>query len=777
MSRLFLSAVCIVAFTLCGKAMAKEGSLAQGQVKLEVELLRAPALAVAEAIFDGTGDAVLRKKVLAGGATTVLRCAVTGALDVVLRDEKLKTTEEPKVWEYAQLREARAYAAKKSEAQPDLEKDCDSETHVEGHVLTATLEPVKSGVLAKIEFRWAGPLVTRPVTSWPVQRLTARLLQDRTWEFALRRRLTGETPRLLAIAPEPPLADGLPTGFVFLAFGKAVSAAAPSDIAEETTTRTVQCWTLDVPHAAAQSWLSQRTDPRDDEAQCRKLLRAAKRPGGATLLGFQVLSEDMEDEFRDESFVDSRLAWQESRGYEPCDTRWVTFVPNPNDSHYSTVAQRLALQGDTAAHTLPIGGVQWIRWHGSTRGAVDEPAGVENSATGSMESGFFNGRMPGRVFLVRATILGPLSRLTFTRKVTPQRERRHALETMFTVVETPVAPWLPRLVTGGDLAKLLPELTAAGDAAIVQREVITFMDKLRGKVQSQWPWQSFAQDYLNPSIHDGKLCFNPRYVSGSNPGCSIELESWACSATFRGAPESRRFGFWLEGVAGFDASTSYIALSEWPYLEVSSEALPPPGKEVILAVGQGRSWSDPGKTVLHWVLARRLKIPGTGRAESDGSPPVVPVSSFTITNANGAVEEHVTLRGSRFLSGREVQNFLPWNVGGEQGFRETAAIPGSWQKMSRQPHFGRMLDGIELSINAGEWMLTHSRAPARKITEYLLSFTEQPVAEGGYKMEDIPVACERLVIQQEKLTGKLPAPGAALEEWLDGDRTLTVRVQ
>ena len=233
-------------------------------MKLDLELLRAPALAVAEAIFAGTGDAALRKKMLAGGGTTVLRCSVTGAPDAELRDEKLKTTQEPVVWEYTQLREAQAYAAKKGEAQPDLEKDCDSETHVEGHSLTATLEPVKSGVVAEIGFRWAGPPVTRPVTSWPVKGRTARLIQDRNWEFSLRRRLTGNTQRLLAVAPEPPLADGLPTGFVFLAFGKAASVAAPSDIAEETTPRAVQCWTLDVPHAVAQPWLSQRTDPRGD---------------------------------------------------------------------------------------------------------------------------------------------------------------------------------------------------------------------------------------------------------------------------------------------------------------------------------------------------------------------------------------------------------------------------------------------------------------------------------------------------------------------------------
>jgi len=44
-------------------------------------------------------------------------------------------------------------------------------------------------------------------------------------------------------------------------------------------------------------------------------------------------------------------------------------------------------------------------------------------------------------------------------------------------------------------------------------------------------------------------------------------------------------------------------------------------------------------------------------------------------------------------------------------------------------------------------------------------------------MEDIGVACERLVIQQEKFTGKLPEPGTSLEEWLDDDRMLTVRVR
>jgi len=771
MSRPLLVVVCALLTCLPGRA--KEQPLAAGQVKMELELLRAPALAVAEAIFAGMSDAALRKDVLAGGAQSVLRCSVTGAPDEELRDDKLKTTEEPVVWEYAQLHQARAYAAKKGEAQPDLEEDCDRETHVEGHSLTAKVEPVKSGVLAEIEFRWAGPPVIRPVTSWPVQGLTPRLVQDRNWEFTLRRRLSGETPRLLAIAPEPPGADGLPTGFVFLAFGKAASAAAPSDIADETTPRAVQCWTLDVPHATAQPWLSQRTDPRGDEAQFRKLLRGAKRPGGAVLVGLQVMREDVNDDPNEVSFVDSRLAWNESRGYEPSDTRWASFVPMPNDSHSSAVAQRLELQGDIATLTLPLGGVQWLRWHGSTRGAVDEPAGVENSVTGSTESSFFCGRVPGRVFLVRATTPGPLTRLTFTRIVAPPRERRHAHETMFTVVETPVEPWLPQLVKGGDVAKLLPELTAAGDAVIVHREVVTIAGSADGKVESEWPWQSFA-DYLNPSIHDGKLCFNPRFVSGASPGVRMELSKRMCAATFRGPPVSRRFGFWLEGVAGFDAASSQIALSEWPHLEVATEAPLPPGQEVIIAVSQGRSWSDPGKAVLQWVLARRTEIPGSVRAEPEGSPPpVVPVVSFTITDANGVVEEHLTLRGSALRSGREVESLL---LRRNQGFKDSAAVPDAERKMSSQPGFGRMLDGVEISINAGQWSLTHSRGPAKKITEHLLAFTEQPLQGGDYKMEDIPVACERLVIHQEKLTGKLPAPGTSLEEWLDGVRTLTVRV-
>jgi hypothetical protein len=772
MSRHLLVVVC--AIILCGQSRAKEAALGAGQVKMELELLRAPALEVAKLILDGTGDAALRKKVLAAGAKTVLRCALTGAPDEELRDEKLVETQEPKVWEYAQLREAQGYAAKKGEVQPDLEKDCDSESHVEGHVLTATLEPVKSGVLARIGFRWAGTPVIRPITSWPVKGRTARLVQDRTWEFSLRRRLTIDAPRLLAIEPEPPLADGLPTGFVFLAFGKVASATAPADLPDETTPRSVQCWTLDVPHAAAQPWLSQRTGPRGDEAQFQKLLRDIRRPGGATLLGLQVLCENLYANSREQSSVDSRLAWSESRGYEPSDTRWVSFVPNPNDSHSSAVAQRLELQDDIAALTLPIGGVQWTRWHGSTRGAVDEPAGVENSATGSMESPFFNGRTPGRVFLVRASTLGPVTRLTFTRIIAPPRERRHAHETMFSVVETPVEPWLPRLVKGGDLAKLLPELTAAGDAVIVQREVMIFAAGQRAKVQSQWPWQSFAEDYLNPSIHDGKLCFNPRFVSDSSPGCSIELDQWACSATFRGPPVSRHFGFWLDGVAGFDAATSSIALSEWPHLEISSEALLPPGQEVILAASLGRSWSDPGKTVLHWVLARRLEIPGSGRAKSDALLPPVPVTSFTITGANGTVEEHVTLRGSQFRNGREVQSPL---LREGQLFQDSADLPHAGKKMLSQPGFGRMLDGMFLEVRDGQWSLTRSRAPARKITEHLLSFTEQPLADGGYEMKDIPVGCERLVIEQEKFTGRLPSPGASVEEWLDGDRTLTVRVQ
>jgi hypothetical protein len=208
---------------------------------------------------------------------------------------------------------------------------------------------------------------------------------------------------------------------------------------------------------------------------------------------------------------------------------------------------------------------------------------------------------------------------------------------------------------------------------------------------------------------------------------------------------------------------------------VATDAPLPPGKEVIIAVSQIRSWSDPGKEVLHWVLARRTEIPGSHRAEPDGSPPpVAPVVSFTITDALGAVEEHVTLRGSRLLSGREVQSLL---LREGQLFQDSADLPHAGMKMLSQPGFGRMLDGVELCINAGEWSLTHSLEPARRITEHLISFTEQPVADGSQKMEDIPVACERLVIKQEKLTGKLPEPGASLEEWLDGDRTLTVRVQ
>jgi hypothetical protein len=760
----------------------------EGHARLELELLRAPMPFVANAILecsdDHAGDAALRERLLASGATKVMECAVTGPHGDNLKDRKLKITKEYPLFVYASLREQHAYDEKKGKPLSKIEEEDDGGTHAEGYSLEASLDECEGGTFTRVGFEWSGPPVIRPVNSWPLKNYETRIIQDRVWTLSTRRTLVSGERCLLAVAPEPPLADGNNTGFVFLAFGTVTTAPPEPTPYRDADPRTLQCWTLEMPADAARCWLAARTGPAGDDALCRTLLREGVRTGAASLFNVMMLRTDRATVISGHTdSVESRLSWDEPMGFEPSHTQFLPFIPNPNDTHARSVAQRLEVEGSAAELHLPADGVKWARWHGATRGALDEPAGVESSATGSSVCDFFR-RTPGRFFLANAHTCGPKVRLTIARAFYPAKEEQASSEYTIQILETPPVPWLPRLVAGVELESLIPELTASltnGGAAMLHTEICNTGEFTRWRREDTWPWMAIARDYINPHIHSGKLRFNPRAMDDSTPACTMEAEIGTnFHGTFSGEPVSRRFGFWLKDVPGYSAETSVFSLTEWPQFGMMSSAVLPADRTLLLHVSLGRSRAHPEQPALHWVLFRSTEFHGDLFDIEHRLGSVPPAASFTITDPQGTVLTHATLpaSGASVSDGRMIQSLEPRQNARGPDFAEPAApaAPDDFDAMNGQISISSILDGVELKISDGQWTLEHSLAPARKITETLLVHTEPPSGSDDTK-EKVPVSCERLVLRREKLTGTLPAPGGSAVQALDGGRTLTVRVR
>lgn len=772
---------------------------AAGQVALEVELLRAPVQAVAEGVFAGSGDpaedAAFRERLLTAGATAVLRCSVRGAAGQELEENKLETTIEPLIFVFSQLWHQQGAATKEGKELPQMtleDYEGYAETHETGHYLHASLTPAEGGILAQIHFRWMGTPVIREITSWPVQGKVARVIHDRKWETTAKLTFSLNQAVLLAAAPEPPEAEGKPTGFMLLAFVKAAAgAASPAAIKNKggeedgfdsgSGAQTVQAWTLEAPAALVYPWLAQRRDPAGDGEQFAKWLPAAAagKSGEPSLVSLEVLRQP--GELNADYFVDSRLEWQEPRGFEPADTRDVKFVPVPNECRPSAVAHRLECRDAAAILTLPSGEMKRTRWYGSTRGAKDEPVGVETCLNGSSEGGLFTGREPGKIFLAAAHPHGTNMRLVFVRTLGSAASGVSSDEHTLTILETPPDPWLPRLTAGPDSAPLVPELIAAaaeGRAAVLHDEVCV-RGPMGWKREATRPWLCFVE-YLNPSIHDGKFCFNPRFVYGSAPDGKLEMEQdGRMDLTVSGEPVDRHFGLWLTGLPDYNAENSGVSLPEWPELHLQGLAPLPPGRQMILAVSLGRSWKDPAQRVLHWFILRRSPLTGRNHLDAGDPLPPLPVTSLTIQGKDGAVLEHVTLAGTGdFHDGRLIQTIQPEKLYGDYDFVETvpADVGGPGTDTGYQS-IVQTLDGTAVTLYDGQWTLRRSQEHARKITSSVTGQTEQPL-DGGYApAEPAAVSCERLVLRRENFKGALPAAGASATQELEGGRRLTVRVR
>ncbi|HWB04070.1 MAG TPA: hypothetical protein VG796_13670 [Verrucomicrobiales bacterium] len=790
-SLLLMSVPSLALLILCGDCFGEEKSAVTSKPKkespaaggrLEVELLRAPAAVVARVLLEGgdgaRDDAARRERLLAKGATVVARSSVTGPYGKDLKFGEMKTIAEPALFEYAAHWQIQGREKKEGKELSPLEKDVSANIHEEGCTLTAMLDVRDEGTRARMQFKWAGAPVVRTANSWPVKDRIAKIIQDRVWTADLQWTGTGSGYRLLAAAPEPPGADGNFTGFVYVAFGKMPGSVRKADAAGPSPRRMTQCWTFEMPGEVARTWLADRKGAAGDEQKLRSLLSENEGAKTALLNGVYGLGHDHKENVEGTGRVHSGLEWEEPIGFEPPDTRAVRFVPVPNDADRRSVAYQFATDYD-ANLTMPATGVKWVRWHGATRGAVDEPTGVESSATGLGEFRFPLERTPGRVFLANVHSFGAKARLTFARTFFPKKALSPACEIAIQILETPADPWLTRLAGGGSMESFIPELKNAltnGGAEVIHTEFCTLT--LSWKRGDTWPWMAIAPDYLNPSIHDGRFCYNPRSITGSSPACQMEAENLgAFHATVCGEPVSQRLGLWLPDTPGYTSENSHISLSSWPQFTMAINALLPRDRDLLLHASLGRSWSNPEKTALHWLLYRRMKLPdGAG---DYGAPPaeLPPEASFTITSANGAVLTHVTLPAvsASVGDGRMLQTVEP---GGEKSFQD--AVPKEPQEgrktMDGQPDIASMLDGIEVNVSEGKWTLKHSPAPARRITETLTAMTEQPAGD-NYESKPVSVSVERLVMQRETLTGTLPARGASATQALEGGRTLTVRVR
>jgi hypothetical protein len=748
----------------------------ENQGRLELELLRAPTRVVARALLEEgkTGnDAALREHLFKEGATKVVRCRVEGPYGKRLKTGEMRITKEPRLFEYAEHWQTQAQERK--EGKPLSPMDVEGTEHEEGTTFTATLDETDAGTQAQMRFERAETPGVRQVPTWPVKDRIAKVIQDRQWVAVAEWTATGGGYRLVAMAPEPPLADGSATGFVYAAFAKVTASKRTQPISEKSAPQATQCWSIELPAETARQWLATRKGTSGDEKQLRRLLvDDATKNNPAVLTGVYALRGDT----RDPGFVHSGLEWGEALGFESPDTRYAPFIPVPNDTHSAGVVHRMAVEEKRGHLTLPGGPVKWQRWHGGTRGAVDEPAGVESSATGSAEMEFPARRESGRVFLTNAHTRGAKMQLTFVRSFFSTGDLFAGTGNTIQILETPADPWLPRLTAGKPLTAFTPDLITAvadGGASVLHTEYYTFENSWNQ--ETTWPRVAIAVDYISPSILDGKFFFTPRSITRSSPAWKLETN---CSGTFTaslcGEPVGRKFGLWLPGVPGYSAETSTVPLSEWPQLDMSV-GVPAQGADSVLHASLGRSWRNPEQEAIHFVLYRSLDVPRAGFSVPAEAPPS---ASFTITSSVGAVLAWAALpaTGASVGDGRMLQSLEPRVAVPEQYFQEAvpANAPDGGKSMDGLPKISSAFDGMRVSLGDGRWTLERSIAPARKITETLTLKTSQD-AGGELRFESIPVSCERLVLRREKLTGMLPSPGGETTQALDGGRTLTVRVR
>lgn len=788
MSRLSLSALSLL-FLWCGISAGEDGSgVATGggtakaaveplppenQGRLELELLRAPARVVARVLLEegeAGKDVALRERLLMEGATKAGVSRVEGPYGKRLQTGEMKITKEPRLFEYAEHWQNQAQERK--EGKPLSPMDAEGTEHKEGTTLTATLEETDAGTQAEIRFEKAEPPGVRQVNTWPVKDRIAKVIQDRQWVAVTEWTATGGGYRLVAMAPEPPLADGSASGFVYAAFAKVTASKRTQPISEKSAPQATQCWSFELPAETARQWLATRKGTAGDEKQLRRLLADDTAKSSASVIaGVYALRRDS----RDPGFVHSGLEWMEALGFEAPDTRYAPFIPVPNDTHSAGVVHQLAIEEKHGHLTLPGGPVRWQKWHGGTRGAVDEPAGVESSGTGSAEMEFPARRESGRVFLTNAHTRGTKMRLTFVRSFFSTGDLFAGTDNTIQILETPAGPWLPRLTTGEPLTTFTPDLITAvadGSASVIHTESYTFESSWNQ--ETTWPWVAIAVDYIIPSILNGKFFFTPRSLTRSSPAWKLETN---CSGTFAaslcGEPANRKFGLWLPEMPGYSAETSTISFSEWPQLEMSIGA-PAQGADSVLHASLGRSWKNPEQAAIHWVMYRSVDTP---RAGFSLPAEARPSASFTVTGSDGAVLAWAALpaTGASMGDGRTLQSLEPRPAGPEQYFQEAvpANAPDGGKSMDGGPHISSAFDGMRVSLKEGRWTLEHSIEPARKITETLTLKTSNDA--GGF--ESIPVSCERLVLRREKFTGMLPAPGGQTAQALDGGRTLTVRIR
>jgi hypothetical protein len=292
---------------------------------------------------------------------------------------------------------------------------------------------------------------------------------------------------------------------------------------------------------------------------------------------------------------------------------------------------------------------------------------------------------------------------------------------------------------------------------------------------------AIRQDYINPCIHDGKFCFNPRFSTGSNPACLMEMsEASGLNATLCGEPVKESFGLWLPDVPGFKAETSRLPLSAWAHFKVQTDLPLPQGGDFLVQASLGHAWHHPEQPALHWFLFRSERLPDTPAIEPAPVVAEPSLASFTVTNAEGRILTHVTLPVSGTLEdGRMLQSLEPRKVDPKHYFQEVVPpeAPDGGKTMDDKLEVSTMLDGTRLAITDGAWTLERSLAPARKITETLTAVTEDCDDKGDFKSAPIQVSCERFVLKRETVTGRLPTAGNSMTLVLKDDSRLTVRVR
>ena len=661
-----------------------------------------------------------------------------------------------------------------------------------GTELTATLQLADRKLEADLHFKWTPDPVRRPYTSYPVKVPGAAAVAFfQPWEFAIKTKLTHGIS-LLAASPEStgPDSQELHSGSMLMAFGRAGTAGDPLRPPDSASSGTpLQSWTFDVPLPAGNALLRERRSDADDVF----LLQRLSTDKAATLVSCAAIASPAE-----ESSVSSLLTGHTARGFVPSGCR--EFRAIACESMAAEIEHRMEVTDADLIENLlvvrlktnhPAAPMRWEKWHGSTIGARDEPAGVETALCGEdVWEGNLHLR-PNQALLGSARTIGDRVRFTFFCWVrdAPPGPPHTSLPPQppfyVRILETPVHPWLelsgqPRRA---ELYARLEKALDTGEAKLLNLTLHQAQDNAY-RSQSASGMSFLLHDcYMNTSIRGDHWFYNPRFAISRSLGMRAEFQPTKGPATteFIDMAGRQRYALWLPHSPLHTRENSGI---ERPILfQTTCNYLGTTHpQESAFAVVLAPASTLRKEPALRWILR--------SSSASTALPPsavILEEIEYTLIQSNEPCPTHPeplranpagkVLAFQRAGTATYVSCFLKWDGPDNQCSPDSAAKgtpPGT--TFQDQADFLDTRCGLQVTCAGNQWTATY-RPPPKIITTELLGMDETPPVEGiPWTARQIRVSCESPHYEAEaKAAGPLPPTGSQACQTLGNGRILIVR--